>query len=493
MAKMTEDKQRDKSESPGLIWFRDDLRLADNSALREASAAKRPLLCVFVLETNADLRPHGAASRWWLHHSLERLARDIEARGGRLDLLHGDSRHLIPALARAAGASRLYFNRRYGGTAARLDEEIARDLEGACEVVSFNGRLLREPWEIRTKTGGSYMVYTPYWRAARAHGAVDDAGDPLPTPARLTAAPYPADAPDRTALAALDLLPRRPDWAAGLRETWTPGEAGARARLKTFLDRIADYPEERNRLASQGTSHLSPHLRFGEISPRAILAAVRERETAGNAQGVETFRAELGWREFDYHVMEAHPAIAEHNLNRKFDAMPWRRPNPAHVAAWQRGQTGYPVVDAGMRQLWRTGYMHNRVRMIAASFLIKDLMVDWRIGERWFWDCLCDADPANNPMNWQWVAGCGADAAPFFRIFNPVAQGEKFDPDGAYVRRWVPELARLDGKGIHAPWTLANSELDRAGVVLGKTYPLPIVDHAIARDKALAAYRRIKG
>lgn len=474
---------------PRLVWFRDDLRLADNPALHEASAHDQPVIYVFVLETNADLRPHGGASRWWLHHSLERLTEDVARRGGRLDLLRGDSRHLIPDLVRSAGATHLLFNRRYG-EAGSLDDAITRELEGRCEVQRFNGRLLREPWEVRTKTGGSYMVYTPYWRAARAHGAP---GDPLPAPAKLRAAPYPDGAPARSSLADFNLLPTQPDWAAGLRDTWTPGEAGARARLKTFLDRLADYPAERNRLASDGTSHLSPHLRFGEISPRSIEAAVREIADATNGDGVETFRAELGWREFDYHVLEANPAIAERNLNRKFDAMPWRRPNPAHIRAWQEGNTGYPVVDAGMRQLWHTGYMHNRVRMITASFLIKDLMADWRIGETWFWDCLCDADPANNPMNWQWVAGCGADAAPYFRVFNPVAQGEKFDPDGTYVRRWVPELAKLIGKGIHAPWTLSKADLDHAGVVLGKTYPAPIVDHALARDKALAAYRRVKG
>lgn len=486
---MTKEHRR-PADAPALVWFRNDLRLADNPALAEAQAGGQPTLYVFILETNDDLRPHGGASRWWLHHSLERLAADIAHRGGRLDLLKGDSRQLIPRLVRAAGVTHLYVNRRYGGAASQLDEAIGAEVAAECQLARFNGRLLREPWEVRTKTGGSYTVYTPYWRAARAHG---DPGDPLPTPRHLRAADYPDDGPARCDLADFALLPTRPDWAAGLRETWTPGEAGARHRLKHFLDQLAAYPEERNRLASEGTSHLSPHLRFGEISPRAILAAVRGVADAANAKGVETFEAEIGWREFDYHVLAAHPNIVDHNLNRKFDAMPWRRPNPAQVRAWQTGRTGYPVVDAGMRQLWHTGYMHNRVRMITASFLIKDLMADWRIGERWFWDCLCDADPANNPMNWQWVAGCGADAAPFFRIFNPITQGEKFDPDGDYVRRWVPELARLPGKAIHAPWTLSKAELAQAGIVLGETYPLPIVDHADARDKALAAYRRVKG
>ena len=316
----------------------------------------------------------------------------------------------------------------------------------------------------------------------------------LPRPRKLDAAPYPTKAPKRISIADLGLLPTKPDWAKGWETHWTPGEDGAGTRLRDFLkDHLAAYEDERNRLASaDGTSRLSPHLRFGEISPRTIVAEVKAKQTKANAQGAKTYLAEIGWREFDYHNLHYHPDIAEKNLHGQFDRMPWEKLGKTELERWQEGRTGFPVVDAGMRELWQTGYMHNRVRMITASFLIKDLMCDWRVGEKWFWDALCDADPANNTMNWQWVAGSGADAAPFFRIFNPVTQGEKFDPEGDYVRRWVPELGKIEGKAIHAPWTLDREALEAAGVELGKTYPEPMVDHKKARQRALDAYEKVK-
>ena len=283
-------------------------------------------------------------------------------------------------------------------------------------------------------------------RAARALPAP---GDPRAAPVAIPAAPYPAGAPAPVSLAQLALLPRKPDWARGLRASWTPGEDGARKRLAAFIENgLEDYAESRDNPAQGGVSRLSPHLRFGEISPRQIVAAIREADAqnAKVARGADKFLSEILWREFNYHLLFSHPDAARANLQPRFDGMPWRDP-PAHeLAAWRRGRTGYPLVDAGMRELWATGYMHNRVRMVAASFLVKHLLIDWRIGEDWFWDTLCDADPANNPLNWQWVAGCGADAAPYFRIFNPVLQGEKFDPGGEYVRRWVPELAAPAGQ-----------------------------------------------
>ena len=288
-------------------------------------------------------------------------------------------------------------------------------------------------------------------------------------------------------------MPAKPNWAEGWDDTWQPGEAGADDRLREFLaHHLMDYKTERNRLASRGTSHLSPHLRFGEISPRQIVAAVKKATTKANAENAESFLSELAWRDFDYHNLYYHPDVAEKNLHDKYDAMPWRTPKKAELDAWKTGHTGYPVVDAGMRELWQTGYMHNRVRMITASFLIKDMLCDWRVGEQWFWDCLCDADPANNTMNWQWVAGSGADASPFFRVFNPVTQGERYDADGDYIRRWVPELAKLDRKAIHAPWEADGDALAKAGVELGKSYPKPILDHKASRDRALAAYNKIK-
>ena len=481
-----------KTPGPTIVWFRNDLRLVDNPALHHARERGAPLLCVFVLETDKGLRPHGGASRWWLHHSLEALADSLAKVGARLDVLDGEAAKLIPALAKAAEASALTFNRRYGGAAAKLDETIEKTVAGEDRAVEiYNGRLLNEPWEIKTKSGGSYGVYTPYWKACLAHGLPDEV---LPRPRKLEAAPYPSGAPKRAAIADLGLLPSKPDWAKGWETHWTPGEDGAGTRLRDFLkDHLAAYEDERNRLASSdGTSRLSPHLRFGEISPRTIVAAVKAKETKANTQGAKTYLSELGWREFDYHNLHYHPDIAEKNLHGQFDRMPWEKLGKAELERWRQGRTGFPVVDAGMRELWQTGYMHNRVRMITASFLIKDLMCDWRIGEKWFWDTLCDADPANNTMNWQWVAGSGADAAPFFRIFNPVTQGEKFDPEGEYVRRWVPELGKIEGKAIHAPWTLDREALDAAGVELGKTYPEPMVDHKKARQRALDAYEKVK-
>ena len=476
---------------PTIVWFRNDLRLADNPALHHARERGAPVLCVFVLESDNGLRALGAASRWWLHHSLERLAESLDKIGARLDVLEGEAGKLIPALAKAANAGALHFNRRYGAAGVKLDERIEKAVAGEDRAVEItNGRLLNEPWEIKTKTGGSYGVYTPYWKACLAHGLPDEV---LPRPRKLDAAPYPSGGPKRASIADLGLLPTTPNWAEGWDDAWTPGEDGATARLRTFLkDHLKDYSEERNRLASHGTSRLSPHLRFGEISPRTIVAETKAKQTKASAEGAETYLSEIGWREFDYHNLHYHPDVATKNLHGQFDRMPWEKLGKTELERWERGQTGFPVVDAGMRELWQTGYMHNRVRMITASFLIKDLMCDWRVGEQWFWDCLCDADPANNTMNWQWVAGSGADAAPFFRIFNPVSQGEKFDPDGEYVRRWVPELGKIEGKAIHAPWTLGADELKTAGVTLGKTYPAPMVDHKKARQRALDAYEKVK-
>ena len=480
----------DVTSGPSIVWFRNDLRLADNPALQAAHDRGAPVHCIFILEQDKSLRKHGAASRWWLHHSLERLGADLGKAGARLDVFFANAAELVPDLILASEAGALFFNRRYGA-AANLDEAVAKAVAARCKVETFNGRLLHEPWQIRTKQGGSYGVYTPYWKAALAEG---DPGDPLPAPHKLTAAPYPTKGPKRVALENLDLLPKKPNWSGGLDAMWTPGEKGATSRLNQFLKNdLEDYGIERNRLASEGTSHLSPHLRFGEISPRTVMAEVHAARTKSSAEGAKIFLSEIGWREFDYHVLHYHPDVAEKNLHDKFDRMEWGKPSKADLLAWQTGKTGYPVVDAGMRQLWQTGYMQNRVRMITASFLIKHLMCDWRIGEKWFWDCLCDADPANNTLNWQWVAGCGADAAPYFRIFNPVTQGQKFDPDGAYVRRWVPELAKLKGKAIHAPWEATPDDLTRAEIVLGQTYPNPIVDHKHARERALKAFDKIKG
>jgi deoxyribodipyrimidine photo-lyase len=481
--------------APAIVWFREDLRLGDNEALAAACAAGGPVLCIYVLdETNAGVRPHGGASRWWLHHSLEALASDIEARGGRLDLFCGRAGEILPALAHAAAVGAAFWTRRYGGAEIAADAALKRQLnEAGVNAQSFPGQLLREPWEVKKRGGGAFMVYSAYWRAARA---LPDPGDPIPVPAAIPTSPYPAGAPARAKLAQLDLLPQKPDWADGLRASWTPGEAGARKRLGAFLaTAIADYAAQRDHPARPSVSRLSPHLRFGEISPRQIVAAVREADARKSniGKGADKFLSEIIWREFNYHVLFSCPDVATANLQPRFDQMPWRESATRELAAWRRGRTGYPLVDAGMRELWATGYMHNRVRMVAASFLVKHLLIDWRIGEAWFWDTLCDADPANNPLNWQWVAGSGADAAPYFRVFNPLLQGEKFDAGGDYVRRWLPEITALPDKWIHKPWAAPESILREAGVELGKTYPRPIVEHAEGRARALEAFARISG
>ena len=477
-------------DGPTIVWFRNDLRLADNPALHAAVERGAPILAIFVLETDNGLRPLGAASRWWLHHSLLRLGEALKKAGAELHIYEGEAGTILPKLAEESNAGALFFNRRYGKSGRDLDNTIIKAVEqDGATVKTFNGRLLNDPWDVATKSGGPYGVYTPYWKSIKAKGLPTET---LPKLGKLEGAKTP-DSPKSATLDGLKLLPTKPDWAEGWDETWTPGEAGAARRLADFLKQgLEGYKVERNTLASRGTSHLSPHLRFGEISPRQIVAAVKEAATKKTGDDAESFLSEVAWREFDYHNLYHHPDVAEKNLRDKYDALRWEIPKKAALDAWKTGQTGFPVVDAGMRELWQTGYMHNRVRMITASFLIKDLLYDWRIGEKWFWDCLCDADPANNTMNWQWVAGSGADASPFFRVFNPVTQGERYDSEGEYIRRWVPELGKLDNKAIHAPWEADAATLKKANVVLGENYPRPILDHKAARERALAALQTIK-
>jgi deoxyribodipyrimidine photo-lyase len=484
------------------MWFREDLRLADQPALtaaiEEAQALGAPLACLFVLERDESAgRPRGGASRWWLAGSLRALEAALAQRGNRLIVLDGAARELVPAVVAALGAVSIHWNRRYGGAERALDGEIKADLTArGLRVRSHNGHLLHEPWTVTTRTGAPMKVFTPFWRAAQATGAP---AAPLPAPSRLPPAPEPwaPRGPAPVAIDALGLEPVRPDWAGGLRATWQPGEAGAQARIADFLETgLAGYALNRNRPDLPGTSRLSPHLRFGEISARqcwhAAEHAVREGRSRASDEDLRIFHTELGWREFSYHLLYHGPELATRNHNPRFDAMPWAEPGP-ELAAWQRGRTGYPIVDAGMRQLWHTGWMHNRVRMIVGSFLVKHLMLDWRLGEAWFWDTLVDADPASNAASWQWVAGSGADAAPYYRIFNPVLQGEKFDPAGAYVRHWVPELARMPQSALHKPWAAPRELRMAAGVNLGQTYPAPIVDHDMARQRALAAFQSLKG
>ena len=456
-----------RPDGPSVVWLRDDLRLGDNPALTAAVERGRPVALVYLLdEVSPGIRPIGGAARWWLHQSLTSLAADAAALGARLVLRRGAAETVIAELVEQLGAGAVFWNRRYGGAERAVDTAIKSQLTDAGIVVhSFAGSLLFEPWTIRTGGGTPYAVFTPFWRACTS--------GPPPR------APYPApDSIDDAArgLASDDLAdwalePTRPDWAGGLREAWTPGEESAHNSLATFLDEaLADYGTERDRPAQQATSRMSPHLRWGEISPHQIWEATdvaRRGLTGAAATSATRFLTEIGWREFAYHVLFHAPDLATENLRSGYDAFPWPPLDEAALSAWQQGRTGYRLVDAGMRELWRTGSMHNRVRMVTASFLIKNLLIDWRIGEQWFWDCLVDADPASNPFGWQWVAGSGADAVPYFRVFNPDLQADKFDSHNDYVRQNVPEWGTDD-------------------------YPAPIVDLGETRRAALAAYEDVK-
>lgn len=482
------------SASPLIVWFRDDLRLSDHPALHAAAQSGAPLICLYVLDEESSRRrtppgrPIGSASRWWLAQSLRSLQGSLGTRGQSLILRRGLAAQVIADIAQEVRASAVHWIESDIPVEAVAEREVAAALD-RIDVAphSFPSDLLVRPASLRNKEGRGLRVFTPFWKRVLSLG---DPPQPLPAPKTLKAGPKVAT----DDLASWNLEPTRPDWASGLRETWTPGEAAAQERLKDFLDNdIGAYASLRDRPDRDATSRLSPHLRFGEISPRQVwhaanFAAARKPAVS---QGVGKFLSELGWREFSRHLLFDHPQLNERNLQSSFDAFPWRRDAKA-LRAWQRGLTGYPIVDAGMRELWHTGIMHNRVRMVVASFLVKHLLIDWRDGEAWFWDTLVDADPGSNPASWQWVAGSGADAAPYFRIFNPILQGEKFDPDGAYVSKWVPELARLPAKLIHQPWEATPMELAAAGITLGKTYPEPIVDHKAARTRALAAYAKTR-
>ncbi len=490
------------NSAPVIVWFRDDLRLADHPAFAQAAATGRPLICVYIHDPDAaGERPPGGAARWWLHVSLQALEAALAAHGGELLILQGKAAAALPTLVKETGASAVYWNRRYGFAQREIDRAIKADLRArGIGVESHNGQLLNEPWTVLNQSGQPFKVFTAYWRACRQK----DIPPPLPEPERVIFQRLfqrffqhlPAALVQRAGhLDALGLAPHAPDWSGGLRAAWPAGEAAALARLGAFLaDGLDHYAGERDEPALSATSCLSPYLAVGALSPRqvwaALRAAVHAEPSARRSAAAEKFASELGWREFSHYQRFHFADLAARNLRPAFDAMPWRS-DSAGLRAWQRGLTGYPLVDAGMRELWHTGWMHNRVRMVAASFVAKHLLLDWREGERWFWDTLVDADPASNPANWQWVAGCGLDAAPYFRIFNPVLQGQKFDPRGAYVRQWVPELARLPDKLIHQPWKAAPQEREAAGVRLGNDYPWPIVEHELARERALEAFAAI--
>lgn len=431
----------------------------------------------------------GGASRWWLHHSLEALSDSLAQRGVRLILRRGDAADMILELVGDTNAGAVYWNRHVEPHWRAAERKLMADFKrGGVKTREFSASLLFQPDAIVSRKGEPFRVFTPFWKTCLAS---EPPAAPLPTPNRLEGLNLP---PGTDPLDSWALRPFKPDWAGGLRETWRPGEAHGLKRLGRFLeDGLSDYEKLRNRPEPAATSMLSPYLHFGEISPCQVWHAARMEtdSSPGSHRGGEAFLRELGWRDFCAHLLARTPTLADEPMQPRFKRFPWAD-NPEALAAWQRGRTGYPIVDAGMRQLWRTGWMHNRARMIAASFLVKDLLLPWQWGEAWFWDTLVDADMANNAGGWQWVAGCGADAAPYFRVFNPVLQGEKFDPDGAYVRRWVPELAGLPNRWIHRPWEAPPLELEAAGIRLGSTYPPPMVDHRSARNRALAAFEAVK-
>jgi len=497
---------------PTLLWLRRDLRLGDNPALLAAAEEARERGCglvpIFVWEPRERRTwAPGGAARWWLWHSLRSLETDLRRLGSRLVVERGDPVDVVAALAARVGAGAVVWAR------GLEPDELADDR--ALEAV-LNGRgvdarivpqanLLADPLAVRTRDGRPYTVFTPFWRA-RLAGPAPEA--PLPAPKALPAAP---PRPAGLTLAELEAEAARP-WSAGFGAVWRPGERGAHERLGAFLEGpLGDYAVDRDRPDLEGNSRLSPHLRWGEVTARQVWHAVAgaleeagldleaavgppswdEEQAPGLRRSAGAFLRQLGWREFGHHLLAAFPHTVLHPLHDRFAVFPWRD-DPAGLEVWTRGRTGYPIVDAAMRELWATGWMHNRTRMLAGSFLVKDLLLPWQTGAAWFWDTLVDADLANNSLGWQWVAGCGADAAPYFRVFNPVTQGRRFDPDGAYVRRWAPEIGGLPAEHVQAPWLAPAGALDAAGVALGETWPAPIVDHGEARLRALAAYEMVR-
>jgi deoxyribodipyrimidine photo-lyase len=469
---------------PTLVWFRRDLRLTDQAALAAAIAGKAPIIPVFILDDAAGgAWKAGGASRWWLHHSLESLADGLRSLGSGLVLRRGDSAATLLTLAKETGARAIHTGIMPEPWEKAADDAVAAALrDGSCAFHRHPTALMHDPEAVTTQAGNPFSVFTPF---ANAFGRTVHPGPPAAGPKRLPAAPLPPS----ERLEDWALLPTIA-WDTEIAAHWTPGEAGAARVLQRFVsEAAAHYDIGRNAVAEAGSSSLSPHLHWGEISPRQVWAAL---DGARAGAGVTAFRRELVWREFTAHVLWHHPRLPEEALRPEFRSFPWRRDAGA-MRAWQQGRTGVPVVDAGMRQLWSIGWMHNRVRMIAASFLVKHLLLPWRDGEAWFWDTLVDADLPNNSVNWQWVAGCGADPSPFFRIFNPVLQGRKFDPAGDYVRRWVPELGKLDPRHIHEPWAAPPEALKAAGITIGKTYPAPLIDLAEGRARALSVLREAVG
>lgn len=465
--------------SKAIVWFRQDLRVHDNPALTAACCQHSMVMPLYILDEVSTYL--GGAQKWWLHHSLISLDNGLNNMDLGLCLRQGRALEVLERLVREHQIEAIYWNRCYEPLAIERDTLIKTFFQQrGIQVRSTNGCLLNEPWTMTTTTGHFFKVFTPFWRACLKKMAI-------PAPHMIADVPrFLAVQSDH--LADWKLTPVKPNWATAFELSWQPGEEGAHQKLTTFVTtHLQGYQHTRDEPAKGSTSQLSPHLHFGEISPWDIWRTLESMKSKTDCDhlSIERFLSEIGWREFSYHLLYHVPSLPDANFKSAFDAFPWKN-DPVSLSRWQRGLTGYPIVDAGMRELWQTGYMHNRVRMLVASFLTKDLLIDWRLGARWFLDTLVDADLASNSASWQWVAGCGADAAPYFRIFNPVLQGEKFDPEGHYVKKWVPELKHVPLRWLHKPWMAPQ---DLLGFCLGKTYPKPLVDHHEARKQALLYYK----
>ncbi len=480
---------QDKETSRPIIhWFRNDLRLLDNPALAEAAKSTQPVVLVYIFEdSDSDPWAPGGASRWWLHHSLSALNKSLKACGNRLVLRRGRPKDMLENLVTETGATAIHVTRLTEPHATKTESEAKDILNGlGVRLKIFDGNLLFPPGSVMTRRGNPFKVFTPFYKTCLQRFPLQK---PLPVPAQL---PSLRKHVKSDSLDEWKLLPRKSDWSSGWLDLWTPGESGALNSLDSFLKNSAKkYRIRRDRLDVKGTSRLSPHLHFGEVSPRTCWHHSLMRARPGSQDDLEPFFRQLVWREFSHHLLYHWPKFPEEPFRPEFKRFPWVRDEEA-LRRWQQGLTGYPIVDSGMRELWATGWMHNRARMIVASFLVKHLLIPWQDGAAWFWDTLVDADLANNSVNWQWIAGCGVDAALFFRIFNPILQGQKFDPDGAYVRRWIPELTKLPNKYIHEPWATPKHIIEDLEISLGNTYPFPIVNHKVARNQALLKFKQLK-